>query len=92
MVVRICRLKRRKMDTYSSKIQINRPSIYDYKHNSRKEISKIRMNFAEKVGINLLEIHYIMIIRKIKNYILPRNKAINVLGRGNIRIMNSTKR
>ncbi len=30
----------KKMDTDSSIIQINRPSIYDNKHNSRREISK----------------------------------------------------
>jgi hypothetical protein len=53
---------------------------------------KIRMNFAKKVGINLLKIHYIMIIRKIKNNILARNQVMSILRKENSKIMNSTKR
>jgi len=50
------------------------------------------MNFAKKVGINLLKIHYIMIIRKIKNNILARNQVMSILRKENSKIMNSTKR
>ena len=43
----------KKMDTNSSKIQINRPSIYDNKHNSRREISKNSDEFHEESGHKL---------------------------------------
>ena len=53
---------------------------------------KIRMNFTKKVGISLLEIRCPLIIRKIKNDMLARRQIMSILRRGNIIIMNSTKR
>ena len=53
---------------------------------------EIRMNFTKKVGISLLEIRCTMIIRKIKNDMLAKSRIMSILGRGNIIIMNSTKR